>query len=232
MHPFLEEFVRHLDEENREKCVDFVLSKLDSKEIDVVTLFTEVLTPALNEMKKEGPEEEFIWKEHIKSSIVRTVVEFIWKEHIKSSIVRTVVECCYRYVIKEKKARFGDDSGLKAMVLCPPEEQHEIGARMVADFFTLAGYDVTFVGANTPRDSFLSAIKIKQPRYVAISISNFYNILAAKKTIESIRVAAPEDVIIVVGGSAFASHPEAFKDVGADRLLRTYEDITKLEGGG
>jgi methanogenic corrinoid protein MtbC1 len=215
MHPFLEEFVRHLDEENREKCVDFVLSKLDSKEIDVVTLFTEVLTPALNEMKKEGPEEEFIWK-----------------EHIKSSIVRTVVECCYRYVIKEKKARFGDDSGLKAMVLCPPEEQHEIGARMVADFFTLAGYDVTFVGANTPRDSFLSAIKIKQPRYVAISISNFYNILAAKKTIESIRVAAPEDVIIVVGGSAFASHPEAFKDVGADRLLRTYEDITKLEGGG
>jgi methanogenic corrinoid protein MtbC1 len=215
LHPFSEEFIRYLDEENREKCVEYVLSKLDAKEIDIVTLYTEILTPALNEMKYEGPEEEFIWK-----------------EHIKSSIVRTVVECCYQYVIREKRARFGDDSGLKAMVLCPPEELHEIGARMVADFFTLVGFDVTFVGANTPRDSFLSAIKIKKPRYVAISISNFYNILATKKTIENIRVASPEDVLILVGGNAFASHPDLYKEIGADRLLQTYEDITKLEGGG
>lgn len=37
-----------------------------------------------------------------------------------------------------------------ATVLCPPEEYHDLEARMVADFFTIAGFDTIYVGGNTP----------------------------------------------------------------------------------
>ena len=36
---------------------------------------------------------------------------------------------------------------------CVAGELHEIGARMVADLFEMAGWDTTFLGADVPRDS-------------------------------------------------------------------------------
>ena len=48
MHPMYEEFVGHLAREDKLRCVELALSKLSRGEIDVVTLYNEVLTPALN----------------------------------------------------------------------------------------------------------------------------------------------------------------------------------------
>lgn len=50
-----------------------------------------------------------------------------------------------------------------------------------ADFYTLNGFDTVFVGANTPKEDFVSAINIIKPKYVVISVTNYYNIVNAER---------------------------------------------------
>jgi methanogenic corrinoid protein MtbC1 len=207
--------VKVLEDESKEKTLRFVISKLNTKELDILTLYNELLRPSLNNMSCEGPEEYCIWK-----------------EHVRSSIIRLIIENCFSYVIKERDEKYGGKPlDKKVMVLCPTEELHEIGPRMVADFFTLCGYEVTFVGANTPKSSFMSAIDIIKPDYIAISVTNYYNLVAAGKVISEIRERKPKDSKIIVGGRAFDRNPQMVTKMGADLLLQTFEDIMGLRGG-
>jgi len=73
----------------------------------------------------------------------------------------------------------------------PPDELHELGARMVTDFFALAGFEATFVGASTPIEDFVAALRHIRPRYVAVSVTNPYNLIALRKLIERIRGKVP-----------------------------------------
>lgn len=152
MHPFYEKFLNLLVSEDKENCVNFILDKLDKGEIDVVTLYTDILTLALNSMFCTEDDDDS---------------ECIWKEHVRTSIVRTILECCYPYLIKERKAKGIDRRNEKIIVVCPSEEIHEIGARMIVDYFTMLGFDAIFIGANTPREEILNAISMmKRYKYL------------------------------------------------------------------
>jgi methanogenic corrinoid protein MtbC1 len=215
MHQLLKDFIKVIETEDKSASIDFAISKLQSGELDIVTLYSEILTPALNNMKCDGPEEFCIWK-----------------EHVRSSIIRSIIENCFPHVEKERNEKYqARSTGEKVMVLCPTEELHEIGPRMVADFFTLLGYDVTFVGANTPKKSFLSAIETLKPVYVAMSVTNYYNLSAARRTVEDIRGTKHGKVRIIVGGHAFRKNPGAYKEIGADALVDSFSDLKKLKGG-
>ncbi len=215
MHPLFEEFIQRLESENREECIRFVLSKLSSGELDILTTYNELLAPSLNNMECKGPEDYCIWK-----------------EHVRSSIVRAIIENCYLRIIEERDTKFGKvGKGRKVIVVCPTEELHEIGPRMAADFFTLLGFDVTFVGANTPRGPFLSAIDAIGPEFVGVSVTNYYNLVVAKKIVEEIRERKGKEIKIIVGGRAFASNPEFYKEIGADLLAQSFDDIRKIAEG-
>ena len=59
---------------------------LENKEISIIELYENVLTMALYDIDcQEGD------------------IECIWKEHVQTSIVRTIVELVYPYVLKEKE---------------------------------------------------------------------------------------------------------------------------------
>lgn len=214
MHRLLPDFLKLAEAEDREGCVSWALEKVGSKELDIVTLYSEVLGPSLNDMKCKDGE----------------AAVCIWKEHVRSSIVRTVIESAYPLVLKERAARGAKNTGVRAVVVCPSGELHEIGARMVADFLTLCGYEVTFVGANTPLEDFLAAMDVVSPKYVCVSATSHYNLSAARKVITRIREKAGKEVTIVVGGRAFRNNPEAAKAMGADLLLDGFDDISKMGG--
>ncbi len=197
-----------LDREDREGAVNYVIGLLQRDEVDIITLYEQIIGPAINEMtcSIDGK-----W--------------CIWKEHVRTSIAATVLGCCYPFVMKERRERHAGDKG-KAIVACPPEEYHEIGARMVADLFTLSGHEVTFIGANTPNLEVATAVEFISPRYLALSVSNSYNLFAAERTISSVRRSViGKPPTIIVGGSAFERNPNAWREIGADRLARTYADI-------
>jgi methanogenic corrinoid protein MtbC1 len=196
--------------EDKAAALNFAIDKLKNKELDIVTLYTEILSPSLTTMVAQEKDDSFIWK-----------------EHIRSSIIRTIIENCYPYVIEERATKYKIKSNKKIAVVCPSEEYHEIGARMISDFFTLVGYDSTFVGSNTPKEEFVNVLKHLGLDYIAISVSNYFNLVTAKKTIEKIKE-LDSKVTILVGGYAFKHNLNAYKELQAHKYIETFEDILKL----
>jgi len=210
-----EMFIELLEQENKEEAVAFALNLLKSGETDIIQLYTEFLTPALNNMVCKLADKSIC----------------IWKEHVRTAIVRTIVECCYPYVI-EKKKEFNFPVGKTAVVICPPEEYHDLGARMVADFFTICGFHSIFVGSNTPYHDFYNAVDVIHPDLIAISVSNYYNLVSTKKIIEDLKKEGKRPFKIVVGGYAFDKNQENCKMVGADFYAHSFEDIKRIAGEG
>ena len=199
--------------EDKEKAVSLVINALDKQKIDIPALYENILRPALTDISSDEKEQEIT----------------IWQEHIRSAIVRTILECCYPYLLKERDKSGQRKNGKKVIIICPAEEYHEIGARMAADYFTLCGYDAVFVGGNTPRGDFISALEVIVPAYVGISVSNYYNAVAAERTIKEIKEKSPE-VKVLAGGYAFKRNPELHKQIGADLYISGLDDIRRLSG--
>ena len=206
-----------LDSEDKEGCVRYVLSLLDRGNADIPGLYEGVLAPAAREQ----------------FCLVRERPLCIWEEHIRTSIIRTVLECCYPHLMDERRSRVGDGSRGRVIIVCPTEEYHELGARMTADLFTLCGFDVTFVGANTPQEQIVEAAGVLQPEYVGVSVTSPYNLVAAHRTLDHLRDVRNRTngtYTIVVGGQAFDANDKRARDIGADVLAQTFDDICDLTG--
>ena len=216
---FVEQYQRFLDlltAEDKEGAVKFALDLLESGEVDVAKLYQGVLAPSLKNMACQIDEKQWC----------------IWKEHMRTAIVRTIIECCHPYVMKEKRANLGPQSNGRVVLVCPAEEYHEIGIRMVADMFTIAGYDVALIGANTPFPDIVSAVEYFKPKILGISATSSYAIFAAERAIKKVREKFPDkSLMIIVGGTAFESNPDAWKGIGADAYLSSFRDILALKGG-
>lgn len=206
-----EKLLGYLKQEDKEKALDLCISSLEKGAISVVDLYQSVLSPALNNIVNEYEDDED---------------NLIWKEHLRSGIIRTIVESAYPYVLKARH-EIGKQNGQRVIVMCPRFEDHDLGARMVSDFFTMAGFDTTFIGANTPERTILKAIESIKPKYISMSVTNYYNLIAAKKTIEAIKV-KNNNIVFLLGGHAFNSNPDSYKDVGGDYLLRSFQDVLNL----
>jgi methanogenic corrinoid protein MtbC1 len=211
MNPYFETFDKLLREEKKAEVITFSLDLLSSGKIDPVTLYEEILTPSLNNMTCLLSEKHMC----------------IWNEHVRTATVRTIVECCYPYILKELARRSPPPKGT-AVVLCPPEEYHDLGARMAADFFSLCGYTTIFIGSNTPYQDFYNAADLIQPEIIAIGVSNYYNLVITKKIITELRRRVADTCRIVVGGNAFQDAPQNLLAVGADEVVHTFADIRHL----
>jgi methanogenic corrinoid protein MtbC1 len=216
MHPLYNEFIDYLDQQNKEKCVEFAIFHLSRKSLDIVTFYNEILTPALYARFCRAEKQEIC----------------IWEEHVRTSIIRTVIENCYIFAAKERDEKYHSSFKGKVIVVCPTEELHELGARMVADFFTLCGYNVTFIGANTPQDDINEAIKYIQPKYVAISITNYYNLVAARQAVKRISdLKETQDFRLILGGQACQNNLAVCQQMNPDMVLNSFEDIKRLSEG-
>lgn len=214
MYNLYEELLSFLKLEDKENALNLCIQALDEGSVNVIDLYSDVLAPALNNIVDEYDEDDTL----------------IWKEHVRSGIVRTIIENCYPYVIEEQKRQMETNKG-RVIVMCPRFEDHEIGARMATDFFTIAGYKSVFIGGNTPEQTMLKAVEDVDPKYISMSITNYYNLIAAKKTIDLIRMSFDKDIKFLVGGYAFYSQPEYYKDIGADILISDFQDILELDQG-
>jgi methanogenic corrinoid protein MtbC1 len=209
----LEKLIEFIEKQDKAQAVTLCLNALEKGELSVPELYENVLAPALNRIIVTHSNEN----------------EMIWREHMMSSIVRSIVETCYPYVLRERE-KTGLQTDETVLVVCPKYEEHEIGARMIADFFTIWGYHTIYIGANTPDKTVLNALSCEKPRYIAVSVSNYYHMIAAKKLIAQVR--AHDQVTVLVGGQAFGNNPDVASAIGADTLLKRFEDIGKHRKGG
>jgi len=201
-----------LEKEDRYASIKFVTDALTSEKIGIVDMYEKILGPAMNKLECKLSEQKLC----------------IWKEHVRSSIMRSIIECCYPFVIKERDSIGSGKNKGKAIVFCPDGEYHEIGARMVSDFFTMCGFESIFIGSSTPKEEFINILDVLEPTCIAISVTNYYNLVSAKRTIAEIRKSAKKDMKIVAGGNAFIKNTQAYKEIGADAMVNTFEDIKAL----
>jgi methanogenic corrinoid protein MtbC1 len=96
---------------------------------------------------------------------------------------------------------------LSVSVACVEGELHELAARLVCDFLELAGFTVSYFGANLPTDSLLSLLEQEPPDVVALSVTMTFNLPALRRTLEGIRERLGEHQTILVGGPALVDAP-------------------------
>jgi hypothetical protein len=85
------------------------------------------------------------------------------------------------------ESKEGKRRGKKLVAACVSEELHEMGIRMVTDFFEMDGWDTYYIGANTPIESIGSAVRDQHADVVALSSTMSFHLPLLKKQIRIIR---------------------------------------------
>ena len=107
--------------------------------------------------------------------------------------------------------------GRKVVVACVGNELHEIGTRMVADFFEMDGWDGIYIGANTPAAALTDLVCRERPHLVALGVTMTYHLGTAAKVIERLRGDERcANVKVIVGGYVFRQHPELWRTLEVD----------------
>jgi methanogenic corrinoid protein MtbC1 len=108
-------------------------------------------------------------------------------------------------------------------------ELHEIGVRMVADFFEMEGWDTYYLGANTPTESVISTVEQRNPDILAISTTITMHVSEVAALIERVRAnGAGSDVNILVGGYPFNTSANLWRQVGADSYAADAQEALQV----
>jgi methanogenic corrinoid protein MtbC1 len=133
------------------------------------------------------------------------------KEHYVSAATQLIMSQLYPYIFATER------KGHTFVGACVGGELHEIGIRMVGDFFEMDGWDTYYLGANTPASPLINAIEEHRAVLVGLSISMPYHRGLVKNTISQIRkyfsTAPPK---IMVGGNGINHKKDIWKYLGAD----------------
>lgn len=209
------QFAEALSNHDKNRCVDLILGVLKEDRITIPEIYENILAPSLATIASNDKEQEIA----------------IWEEHIRSGIVRTIVELCFPYVKKIQSEQSVDKP--KAIVFCQEEEYHELGARMSTDFLTLLGFDAVFIGANTPKEEVYKAVKALKPVLVSISVTGFYHLSKIEKMIAELKVLVQEGQLntfaIVIGGYAVDHTPNAKTVIHADFFAHSFEELKRVK---
>jgi methanogenic corrinoid protein MtbC1 len=107
--------------------------------------------------------------------------------------------------------------GRKIIAFCVGGDLHEIGLRIVADFFELSGWDCDFLGANTPAESLLDSLAATPPDLIAASATMTYHVELIRHFIGALRARRDIPYIpVLVGGRPFLVAENLWQRIGAD----------------
>ncbi|NQU66185.1 MAG: cobalamin B12-binding domain-containing protein [SAR324 cluster bacterium] len=143
------------------------------------------------------------------------------QEHYCSAATQMIMSQLYPLIFSSEKI------GRRLMATCIDGELHEIGVRMVADFFEMDGWDTHYLGANTPTDSIIQTIETFKPDILAISAVMTFNIAAAADLIAEVRANTNEKPKILVGGRPFNMAEGLWERVSADGFASDAEEAIR-----
>ena len=144
-------------------------------------------------------------------------------EHYCTAATQTIMSGLYSHI-------FSMDRTGKVMVSCSvSNELHEIGIRMVSDYFEMEGWDTYYMGANTPADDIIAAIKENRADLLSISVTIPTFLDQARKLISKIRQHPDlKKTIILAGGYPFIVAPDLYKKIGADGTAKSAKESVEI----
>ncbi len=133
------------------------------------------------------------------------------QEHIATAITCRVMSSFYPMILAQPR-----DKG-RVVVTASPSELHELGPRMISDILEINGWNVYYLGANTPIDSVCKLLRNTGSRILAVSTTLPSNLSHTEKLIAAVRShTGSQGTHILVGGQAYINDPDLWKSMGAD----------------
>ena len=145
------------------------------------------------------------------------------QEHLATAISSRVMAALYpRFVL-------GEQTKGRAVVTTVSEEFHELGAWMVADLLALEGWEVSYLGANTPTGDLLDMLLSLKPDLLALSSAMPFNLDRVEESILSVRAREElKSTRILVGGRIFREMEDLWRLTGADGWARDAREAVAL----
>lgn len=178
--PLYQDYLTALLAGDRARCAALV-DRLLEDDIVPETIYTDLFQRSLYRVGE-------LWEQNRVSVAV---------EHLATAITESLLAGVYPRILADRTP-----NGRRAVVSCGANEFHQVGARMVADILEHCGWDVWFLGANTPAEELLPLIEEKRPDAVGLSLSVYFSLARLTRMIEVIRSHHP-GLDILVGGQAF-----------------------------
>ncbi|NQV27144.1 MAG: cobalamin B12-binding domain-containing protein [Rhodopirellula sp.] len=133
------------------------------------------------------------------------------QEHYYTAATQLIMSQLYPQIFASEK------NGRTLIATCVAGDLHEIGVRMVADFFEMEGWNTYYLGANTPHASVVATIVEQQADVLAISATISFHVEAVRNLISAVRQhPSGSQVRILAGGYPFKRDPGLWRSVGAD----------------
>ncbi|MBI1387626.1 MAG: hypothetical protein GC154_04190 [bacterium] len=196
------QYVDHLLAGEKQKAIDGILKQVKGG-MSVKDIYLHVLQEALYKIGR-------LWQEN-KITVA--------KEHYCTAVTQLAISQLYPYIFTTNK------NGLNLVAVCVGGEVHEIGVRMVADFFEMEGWNTWYLGSNTPAESIIDSVIENKTDLLAISCTISLHIRRVISIIRMLR-SNPEskDVCVMVGGQPFNQIPNLWKEIGADLYASNAQD--------
>ncbi len=119
--------------------------------------------------------------------------------------------------------------GRTVVAACVGDELHEIGLRMVADCFELAGWDSHFLGANVPHRDLLKLIDATHADVLCLSVTLTTHLPIVRHIVNQVRTeGASPRVRIVVGGYPFNAQDDLWKRFDVDGCAQDARSAIEL----
>lgn len=179
----------------RDVALDVTLREIEGG-LSIADLFQHVISPVQREVGR-------LWQEN-KITVVQ--------EHYCTASIEILLARIRRKVI-------GTPRQVSAVTFCAAGEQHCLGVKMFADLLEADGWQVTYLGANVPRNDMLLFLRQRNPDIVAMSVSTALGMTETRELISAIRE-LPKPPRVLVGGYAIAN-PAVAKSLGADQFAST-----------
>ena len=166
----------------------------DPGQLDLATMFGDVLTPILVEVGTRWESGE---------------LEVSQEKEISESIREVIVELSIRH-------RDPESQGPILVAATVRGELHELGLRMICGILGEAGYQVVFLGANAAPEHIGEAVRRHRPAAVLLSTGTTRGLASVQETIDTIAALdlspAPH---LLVGGAGVVGNEDAVRAMGA-----------------
>ncbi len=210
-----EQYLRFLLAANRKDAASVVMKAVEDG-VSVKDVYLRVFQPVLYEVGN-------LWQNNQVS---------VAQEHYCTAATQFAMSLLYPYIFS------GKQTGHRFVGCCVGGELHEIGMRMVTDFFEMEGWDTYYMGANTPDEDVVQTIIDQKAGVVGISVTMTFHLHLVGRLILRIR-SRPEcrDVKILVGGYPFLTNHQLWRGVGAHAFATDAHQAVAvagrlLDGGG
>ncbi|MFA4861471.1 B12-binding domain-containing protein [Methanoregula sp.] len=187
-----------------------IISDQVKKGVTVREIYLNVFQPVLYEVGR-------LWQ------IRKTSVT---QEHYVTGATQLIIAQLYQQLMAENRNK--RRRGKTLVAACVSDELHEMGVRMVADFFEMDGWDTYYIGANTPAPDLIAAIKEREADVVALSSTMVSHLPRIDYLIRSLR-GDPDtrQVKIIIGGYPFNIVPALWQKIGADAYAASADEAVR-----